>query len=127
MLGGFFGISIYLLAVEPMTAETFAMTTMDLVWLLVLGLVCTAFAFAASVQVLKRLSPFTVSISINLEPVYAIVLALIIFGDEEYMSVGFYLGSIIILAAVVANGILKHRKTKREAAKLAAAENKEPA
>lgn len=115
MAGGAIGISVYLLLNEPMTAETFSMTGLDAVWLLVLALVCTAFAFVASVQVLKRLSPFTVSISINLEPVYAIVLALLIFGDEEYMSGGFYLGTVIILGTVAANGLLKQRANKKAA------------
>lgn len=113
MLGGVIGISIYLAFSEPLNADTFALSMANLGWLLLLGLVCTAFAFVASVQVLKRLSPFTVSISINLEPVYAILLALLIFGDEEYMSGGFYTGAAVILLTVVANGILKAARRRK--------------
>ena len=69
-----------------------------------------ALAFLLGTEVLKELSPFTVSISINLEPIYAIILALIIFGDEEKMSREFYIGSLIILISIGLNTILKQKK-----------------
>ncbi|HAS35699.1 MAG TPA: hypothetical protein DCS15_04380 [Flavobacteriales bacterium] len=62
---------------------------------------------------MKSLSPFTVSISINMEPIYAILLALVFFGDDEYMSMGFYAGAFLILLTVMANGILKSPRGKR--------------
>ena len=60
----------------------------------------------------KKLSPFTVSISLNLEPVYAILLALYIFGESEIMSLGFYIGATIILATIVVNAYLKSKESK---------------
>ena len=65
----------------------------DWAWLLLLGLVATSLAFAITVEVMRVLSPFTVAMAINLEPVYAILLALVIFGQEEVMPPGFYGGA----------------------------------
>lgn len=85
---------------------------MDIIYLLILAIVATAIAFVVSISVMKKLSPFTVSLTINLEPLYGIILAVIIFGQEELMSVGFYIGFIIILGALLLNAILKKRQRK---------------
>jgi drug/metabolite transporter (DMT)-like permease len=53
-------------------------------------------------------------LTINLEPIYAIILALFIFGDEEQMSATFYLGAFIVLSVVLLNGIIKNRGTLKE-------------
>ena len=80
-------------------------------WLLfVLGSICTAYAVIVSVEVMKHLSPYTVMLTINLEPIYGIVLAFFIFGSKEEMSPDFYYGALIILITVVLNGLLKNRK-----------------
>jgi len=75
----------------------------------VLSLLCTAFAFVATVSLLKRLSAFMINLVINLEPVYGIVLAWIIFGEEEKMAWGFYAGAFIILLSVMIYPLLKSR------------------
>lgn len=82
----------------------------DWLWLGLLASVATSFAFLMSIEVMKNLSPFTTSLAINMEPIYAIVLAALIFGDEERMSVGFYLGAAIIVGAVFVDGIIKNPK-----------------
>lgn len=79
----------------------------DWVWLMVLGLVATSLAFALTVEVMKVLSPFTVAMAINLEPVYAIVLALLVFGKEEVMPPGFYGGAAVLLLSVFLDAWLK--------------------
>lgn len=112
MLGGFIGITFYFIVTANAEVFTTIPSKADIIYLLILGLVCTAFAFVASVEVLKFLSPFTVTISINMEPVYAIVLALIIFGEEEKMTGGFYLGAGLILATIFTNAYLKSKKRK---------------
>ena len=63
-----------------------------------------------SVKIMKVLSPYTVMLSINLEPVYGIVLALAIFGDKERMGLEFYLGALIIFISLILNAIFKNRK-----------------
>ena len=74
--------------------------TVDLLWLLVLSLVCTTLAFTLAIEILKIFSPLTVIITNNLEPIYGIVFSVLIFGQSEYMSAGFYIGTAIILASV---------------------------
>ena len=117
MLGGFIAITIYFLVTANFQVFTTIPTSMDIIYLLILGLVCTAFAFVASVEVLKVLSPFTVTISINMEPVYAIILALLIFGEEEKMTTGFYFGAGLILATIFTNAFLKSQMKKRNLSK----------
>lgn len=72
----------------------------DLLWLLVLSQVCTVGAYAGYIIVLRHLSVFTINTVFNLEPVYGIVLAALIFGDTEHMSTGFYIGAAVIIASV---------------------------
>lgn len=81
----------------------------DWQWLLVLAWICTAYAFLGIVHLLKRLSAYSVSLAINLEPVYGIILAYLIFGESEKMDTGFYLGAIIILLAVSLYPILERK------------------
>ena len=108
--GGVFFISIYLFFAGSFTPAFFALSINDLIWLFLLSSICTAYAFSASVKVMKFLSPFTVMLTINLEPIYGIILALLIFKDGEEMTPLFYVGALIILATVIANGIVKSYK-----------------
>lgn len=71
-------------------------------WLLVLALVCTVGAYGGFIDVLSRVSVFTVNLIYNMEPVYGIVLAALVFGRSEFMSGGFYLGAGIIVTVVLA-------------------------
>ena len=73
----------------------------DWVWLLVLSWLCTVLAFYLSLTALKKVSPFTVNLTYNLEPVYGIVMAFIIYHENEYLGLGFYLGLALILSAVI--------------------------
>lgn len=107
---GFLFLSIYLYFADSFTPAFFALSTNDLIWLFLLSSICTAYAFSASVKVMKFLSPFTVMLTINLEPIYGIILVLFIFPENEKMSPMFYIGALIILATVIANGIMKSRK-----------------
>lgn len=82
----------------------------DWLYLIILSSICTAYAFTKSISLMKYLSPFTVMISINLEPVYGILLAVLILGDKEKMSPGFYLGAFIILIIILLNAYVKYFK-----------------
>lgn len=115
MLGGVLFLTAYLGVSGSFHSHWFDISSSDLGYLLLLGVVCTAAAFAVSVWVMKQLTAFTVSISVNLEPIYTIVLALLFFGSKEQMSIGFYLGAIIIFCTVIINAWLKVRsKRKRQ-------------
>tara|TARA_B100000941_G_scaffold264756_1_gene218939 strand:- start:404 stop:1021 length:618 start_codon:yes stop_codon:yes gene_type:complete len=89
-------------------------TLQEGIWLLILASVCTVFAVSYSIKLMKRLSAFFVNLTINLEPIYGIILALLIFGDSEKMSFGFYLGTSFILSSVLLYPLL-NRKSKRKA------------
>ncbi len=88
--------------------------TSDIIYQLLLGFVCTSFAFVAGIAVMRQLSPFTVMLTVNLEPVYTILVALLIWGSEEKMTGGSYLGIALILASLFVNGWLQRRRTAAE-------------
>lgn len=113
MAGGFFVMSIYLIFFNPEFLFNAIPTFSDWLFLLLLGIVCTAYAFVASVDLLKYISPYTMAISVNLEPVYAIILALIIFGEKEKMTHGFYAGAAVVLITVLANAVIKGKKVMK--------------
>ncbi len=83
-------------------------TEMDWLYLGILAIICTVYAYSLSVELMKRISAFAVNLTVNLEPVYGIIMALIIFGDKEKMAGGFYWGTLIILASVLAYPVLNH-------------------
>ena len=103
-------ISIYILASSDFTISDFTLNSSDIFYLLILSSICTAYAFVVSVDIMKYLTPYTVMLTINLEPVYGIILAVLIFGKKEEMSPQFYIGAVIILVTVIINGILKNKK-----------------
>lgn len=93
------------LVARPLLENGFLPPLPDLpsaLWLLVLALVCTVAAYAGFMDVLRRMSVFTVNIVYNMEPVYGIILAALVFGRAEHMSGGFYAGAGIIIAVVLA-------------------------
>jgi drug/metabolite transporter (DMT)-like permease len=110
--GGVLFLSICLLYNQSFTPSFFHVTQNDLVWLFILSSICTAYAFIASVGVMRYLSPYTVMLTINLEPIYGIILALLVFKENEKMSTQFYVGALIIIGTVIMNGYLKN-KTKK--------------
>jgi len=114
---GVLAVTVYLLCTDELITEGFfTLQPLDYLWLFILSSVCTAYAFIVSIDLLKKLSAFTVMLTINLEPIYAIVLALILFPNNEKMSGSFYLGTGLILLTVVINGILKTASRKKKKA-----------
>ena len=107
-LAGFLFVTIYLLFENKFNSSFFEISFNDLMLILILSSVCTAYAFTASIKVMKKLSPYTVMLTTNLEPVYGIFLAYFIIGGNEKMSFSFYIGSVIILITVIINGIMKN-------------------
>lgn len=113
LTGGLLILSLFLIFSGGFEPSFFQIQAMDWVWLLILGVFCTAYAFLSSVKVMKHLTPYTVMLTINLEPVYGIILAVIIFKDSEKMTPEFYLGALLILTTVILNGIVKNRKKRK--------------
>ena len=110
LLFGLLFITIYILFTDGFDDTFFKLSVSDWTYLIILASICTAYAFIASVHVMKWISPYTVMLTTNMEPIYGILLALLILGEKEYMSPTFYVGAIIILITVVLNGIIKTRK-----------------
>lgn len=103
-------LSIYLVFSGSFDQKFFQLSVNDWMYIFILASVCTAYAFIASVKILKYISPYTVMLTINLEPVYGIILAFLLLGESEKLNPLFYVGALLILTTVVANGILKNRK-----------------
>ena len=80
--------------------------------LVILGVACTIIPQIWALLVLRVLSPFTVAVSVNLEPVYALILAAILFPDSEPLTVRFYVGAAVLLGLVVANAIRKRIRVR---------------
>ncbi len=107
MIGGAVICGLFVLILEHDQLEVLNISVSDWWRILVLGLVCTSFAFIVSVEVMKKISPFTVTISVNLEPVYSVIIALILWPEEEKMSPMFYVGTGIIMTSIFLNAVFK--------------------
>ncbi|WP_046756041.1 DMT family transporter [Kordia jejudonensis] len=105
-------ISIYLVfSADGFTQENFfILSTNDWIYIFILASICTAYAFIASTHIMLHISPYTVVLTYNLEIIYGIILALLLFPEDEKMSPGFYYGSILVIITVLANGILKNKR-----------------
>jgi drug/metabolite transporter (DMT)-like permease len=86
-------------------AETLYPIIDDWGYLLILSLVCTVYAMQLSYQALRHVSPFVMNLSVNLEPIYSIVLAAFIFKEHKELNLGFYAGASIIILGVAMNGL----------------------
>jgi len=87
----------------------------DLALIILLASVFTAFPMLESVSLMKYISPFTLILTVNMEPIYGIILAFFIFGDSEHMSPVFYIASLVMILSIIANGIIKARKRAAKA------------
>lgn len=115
LVGVWLCIGLWLVWDARLPPPLWELPTDQVVWHLLLGLACTSFAFVAGIAVMRQLSAFTVSLTVNLEPVYSIVLALVIWGEDERLHVGSYLGFLLILATLFANGWFAKRQARRDA------------
>lgn len=86
-----------------------SLTPSDWLWILVLAWLCTVYAYSAAVELFKRISVFLFQLTLNLEPVYGILMALLVFGEAERMSSNFYLGAFVIFCAVLIYPLIKNK------------------
>lgn len=115
MIGAFSVASIAIYLNGEVNSDLLNISTTNWIYLGILGVICTTLAFLISVWVMKFVSPFTVSISINMEPIYTIIIAVILNPFKEQMSIGFYVGGTIIITAIFINAYLKKRKRRKKA------------
>lgn len=109
IFSGFLILSVFYL----ITGQIFQVNEIsyrDLALIILLASVFTAFPMLESVNLMRYISPFTLILTVNLEPIYGIILAFFIFGESEQMSPIFYIASLIMILAIIANGVIKARK-----------------
>lgn len=109
LTGGFVSLSLYLLFNGNFNADFFILSSTNVFYMVVFAVVGTAFPFVASVNLLKKLSPYTVTLTVNLETVYGIIFAFILWPHTETMKGSFYIGASMILLVIFANALLKAR------------------
>jgi drug/metabolite transporter (DMT)-like permease len=116
LIGAWVWVSIFMLLRGDFTGQM-KLDLEDLIYLLILGVICTSVAYVAGVAVMKELTAFRVALITNLEPVYGIILAFLFFGKREQMTIGFYAGAVIVLAAIFLYPFIKNRIQKRRLVK----------
>ena len=89
-------------------ASYFQLSSSDWICLFILASICTAYAFIASIHVMKHITPYTLVLTYNLEPIYGIVLAVILFPQTETMRPLFYVGAALIISTVLLNAMFKN-------------------
>jgi drug/metabolite transporter (DMT)-like permease len=113
MIGVFITIGIFLPFYQLNWAEGNVLqltpSLMDWVYIALLAGVCSVYAYTVAVELMKRVSVFMIQLTLNLEPIYGIIMALIIFRQSEEMTLNFYAGTLIILSAVIAYPLLRKR------------------
>ena len=109
MLAGVIIFSILMLLNKEIGINNLKIDINDFVYLLLLGTICTAAVFVWMVEIMKYISPYSLIMAINLEPIYSIVLALIIFSESEHMNLSFYIGASVIILVVFLESYLKNK------------------
>lgn len=110
MLAGVIIISFIFLFQGDNTVINTIPTISNSLYLIILGTICTAMVFVWMTEIMRHISPYSLIMAINLEPIYSILLALLIFGNSEFMSNSFYIGSSIIIAIVFLEAYLKNKQ-----------------
>ncbi|MBS1650516.1 MAG: DMT family transporter [Bacteroidetes bacterium] len=118
------GLSIYFLFTRYFSADFFELDNASIIGLLLLSLVCTVFPFIASVNLSKYISPYTIVLTVNLETVYGIIWAIILYKENKELTIGFYIGLLIILIAIFLNSYFKSLDNKKQKLNLSSEFNK---
>lgn len=113
MLGGLFIVSLLLPFFNGYNSLINDVSWKDFGYLLLLGSLFTAYPMIESVRLMKFISPFTLLLNVNLEPVYGIILAFLIFGESEKMTPLFYIATLIMILTIIVNGLIKKRETMK--------------
>ena len=113
MIGVFLSIGLFLPVYKYTWATDHTLhlvpSWMDLLYIGLLAGVCSVYAYSVAVELMKKISVFLLQLTLNLEPLYGIVMAVIVFGSQEKMGLNFYMGTLIILGAVATYPMLKRK------------------
>lgn len=105
-------MTVFLFFNGELSTEHLSISGNDFYLLLFLGVVCTSIAFLITVKIQKLLGAFTVTLSINMEPIYTLGLAALLLNEHQKISPSFYVGASIIVLAVFGNALLKLHQSK---------------
>jgi drug/metabolite transporter (DMT)-like permease len=106
-------MTIVLAVMGDLNSASLSISSNDFLLLLFLGIICTSIAFLATVEITKYLGAFTVTLSINMEPIYTLGLAIWMLQEHQELNMYFYIGAMIIVSAVFGNAILKKQSARR--------------
>lgn len=113
MFGGTIGLGVLLpFYLHFFPAETLVPNLKDTFYLILLSLFCTIGLYVSFAEVLKKIPAFTVNLSFNLEPIYAIILAFIFFDESKEVNTSFYVGLVFVLISVFLQSIISLKKSK---------------
>lgn len=115
---GFLFLSVILWFNSELNIELLSIDKMDLTYVSIIAVFCTAYAIKASTELLKYISPYSMILTLNMEPIYGIILAVLIFKESEKMPALFYLGALIILISVVLDVMVKFWSKKSQKQRL---------
>jgi drug/metabolite transporter (DMT)-like permease len=114
LTAGFLFLTLLLPLYFEVTGTAFAWpSAADWLYLLLLSVLCTTVAFTISMEALREVNAFTMNLSVNLEPVYSILLAMLFFQEQKFLNAGFFAGAAVIIGSVVAHSLLTVRRTRR--------------
>lgn len=109
LLAAFTGLTVYLIFTSKFKSDFFYLDSPSLTGLLILSLVCTVYPFVEAVKLTRIISPYTITLTVNLETVYGIIWAIILYKENQQLSVAFYIGVLMILLSIVLNTWLKRK------------------
>jgi len=110
MCGGFIATVLFFVMYQILSTKPQAIlwpSLNDWIFISLLAGVCSIYAYTAAIELMKKISVFMIQLTLNLEPLYGIAMAILIFGDAERMSVNFYIGTFMILCAVLSYPMMK--------------------
>ena len=115
MTGACIAVGLFLPVYQQYWAEGNALrmspSLMDWVCIALLAWLCSVYAYSAGVELMKKMSVFLFQLTLNLEPIYGIIMAVLVFGATEKMNTKFYVGTLIILLTVLLYPLMKRRLT----------------
>ncbi len=109
LFAAFLFLTIVLFFNGDFNSSYFVLNKSDWLYITILATLCTAYPFVVATNLLRKMGPFTIILTNNLEPVYGILLAVMIFGDKEKMSLQFYIGALLIIFSIFLNAIIKNK------------------
>ncbi len=103
------GLTLYIIFTDQMHLSFFKLDTPSITGLLILSLVCTVYPFVEAVKLTRIISPYTITLTVNLETVYGILWAILIYHENQELSFAFYIGVLMIITSIFLNAWLKQK------------------